>query len=113
MIIIMLIAIIMMINNLRARPVVNLETELRFVTPVPGKIDLGSADCVTEKGDQVIIGIMIMISVLIENDCDADHHNDFWFQVTCTQLSLCLRYSGTGVADTLEVPYPIFCHDHQ
>ena len=38
----------------RARPVVNLETELRFVTPVPGKIDLGSADCVTEKGDQVM-----------------------------------------------------------
>ena len=38
----------------RARPVVNLETELRFVTPVPGKIDLGSADCVTEKGEQVI-----------------------------------------------------------
>ena len=33
---------------------VNLETELRFVTPVPGKIDLNSADCVTEKGDQVI-----------------------------------------------------------
>ena len=33
---------------------VNLETELRFVTPVPGKIDLGSADCVTEKGEQVI-----------------------------------------------------------
>ena len=35
---------------------VNLETELRFVTPVPGKIDLGAADCVTEKGDQVIRG---------------------------------------------------------
>ena len=58
-------------DNPRARPVVNLETELRFVTPVPGKIDLGSADCVTEKGDQVIVvvllimipgvGIMIMI----------------------------------------------------
>ena len=41
---------------LRARPVVNLETELRFVTPVQGKIDLGSADCVTEKGDQVMRG---------------------------------------------------------
>ena len=41
---------------------VNLETELRFVTPVPGKIDLGSADCVTEKGDQVIV-VVIMIPV--------------------------------------------------
>ena len=33
---------------------VNLETELRFVTPVPGKIDPNAADCVTEKEDYVI-----------------------------------------------------------
>ena len=47
---------------LRARPVVNLETELRFVTPVQGKIDLGSADCVTEKGDQVRMVVVVAIT---------------------------------------------------
>ena len=41
--------------------------------------------------------------------------DDDLFQVTCTQLSLCLRYSGTGVADTLEVPprhHRFPPHDH-
>ena len=46
---------------LRARPVVNLETELRFVTPVQGKIDLGSADCVTAKGDQVRVVVVALV----------------------------------------------------
>ena len=55
---------------LRARPVVNLETELRFVTPVQGKIDLGSADCVTEKGDQVMRGGKEDIKKKEENDDD-------------------------------------------
>ena len=49
----------------RARPVVNLETELRFVTPVPGKIDLNAADCVTEKGDQVRVVIMKMMMMMV------------------------------------------------
>ena len=50
---------------LRARPVVNLETELRFVTPVQGKIDLGSADCVTEKGDQVRMVVVVVVVVVV------------------------------------------------
>ena len=54
---------------------VNLEAELKFLTPLPGKIDLLSTDCVTSAGEAV----------------------------ACTQLSLCLRYSDTGVPDTLEV----------
>ena len=60
---------------LRARPVVNLEASLTFSTPVSGKIDLGSQDCTTAAGERV----------------------------TCTHLALCLRYSGQGVGDTLEV----------
>ena len=50
---------------LRARPVVNLETELRFVTPVQGKIDLGSADCVTAKGDQVRVVVVVVMVVVV------------------------------------------------
>ena len=51
---------------------VNLETELRFVTPVPGKIDLNAADCVTEKGDQVrvvIMKMMMMMMLSARKDC--------------------------------------------
>ena len=112
---------------------VNLETELRFVTPVPGKIDLGSADCVTEKGEQVIWdgGEWEMKEKKKEEKEkekgeEKEGDDDDLFQVTCTQLSLCLRYSGTGVADTLEVlprhhrlpPHDHHCdnnltHDHQ
>ena len=43
-----------------------------------------------------------------EENGEKEGDDDDLFQVTCTQLSLCLRYSGTGVADTLEVP----CHLH-
>ena len=53
--------IIILMIFLRARPVVNLETELRFVTPVQGKIDLGSADCVTAKGDQVVVVVVAVV----------------------------------------------------
>ena len=41
---------------------------------------------------------------------EKDGDDDRLFQVTCTQLSLCLRYSGTGVADTLEVPHHLSRH---
>ena len=57
--------IIILMIFLRARPVVNLETELRFVTPVQGKIDLGSADCVTAKGDQVRVVVVVMVVTVV------------------------------------------------
>ena len=59
----------------RARPVVHLETELHFVTPVEGKVDLSALDCVLEAGERV----------------------------ACTQLRLCFRYTGEGVAESLQV----------
>ena len=61
--------IIILMIFLRARPVVNLETELRFVTPVQGKIDLGSADCVTEKGDQVRVVVVVAVVVEVVLSC--------------------------------------------
>ena len=61
--------IIILMIFLRARPVVNLETELRFVTPVQGKIDLGSADCVTAKGDQVRAVVVVVMVVVVVLSC--------------------------------------------
>ena len=53
---------------LRARPVVNLEAEGKFVTDA-GKIDMGSKECVISTGESV----------------------------SCVPIKICLRYSGVGV----------------
>ena len=52
----------------RARPVVNLEAEVTFVTDA-GKIDMGSKECVISTGESV----------------------------SCVPIKTCLRYSGVGV----------------
>ena len=52
----------------RARPVVNLEAEVAFVTDA-GKIDITSKDCVISSGERV----------------------------ACVPIKMCLRYSGVGV----------------
>ena len=52
----------------RARPVVNLEAKVTFVSEA-GKIDMGSRDCMIGSGESV----------------------------SCVPIKTCLRYSGVGV----------------
>jgi len=59
---------------LRARPVVNLEAEVKFVTDA-GKIDMGSKECVISTGESV----------------------------SCVPIKICLRYSGVGVEKKMAV----------
>ena len=59
----------------RARPVVNLEAKVTFVSEA-GKIDMGSRDCVISTGESV----------------------------SCVPIKTCLRYSGVGVEKKLGDP---------